>query len=175
MLFGIDTDTLPILQMFPYRMAREPSSLFPFLRLILLLLCVTSAASAAASTTVSLSSDFSSIIPSCAQECFLSFVAVNYPDIDDECGSTPSLQCLCSRAGASGFTIGEGAVQCITAEKAIGFCSRLEASGKLFSSTSNNKMTMSWGLKSVIQIPSSARPTGCVLDNRVQYSPHTAS
>ncbi|KFA77052.1 hypothetical protein S40288_07478 [Stachybotrys chartarum IBT 40288] len=70
--------------------------------------------------------EIAALIPECASVCFRSFVHVNYGTTT--CGRTPSLQCLCSRRGASSFTVGEGALQCISAERAIGFCSSDEAS-----------------------------------------------
>ncbi|KAL4725316.1 hypothetical protein ACLX1H_007463 [Fusarium chlamydosporum] len=71
--------------------------------------------------------EFSSFIPSCAAECFASFLNVNY--VLDACTGRPLLDCLCSRRGSLGFTLGEGAMQCVSAERSIGFCSTVEASG----------------------------------------------
>ena len=73
---------------------------------------------AAAQTIVD---ELSASVPSCARQCLASFVSVNYGI--DVCGETPTLQCLCAHVGASGFTLGEGAVQCMAGEEAIGFCS----------------------------------------------------
>ncbi|WKT44696.1 hypothetical protein QSH57_009549 [Fusarium oxysporum f. sp. vasinfectum] len=76
-----------------------------------------------------ISNEFSSFIPSCAGECFASFLNVNYaPGV---CTGKPLLDCLCSRRGASGFTLGEGAMQCISAERSIGYCSIVEASDRV--------------------------------------------
>lgn len=61
------------------------------------------------------------VVPACAEDCFLSFLQVNY---GLERGSKiPSLEELCSTDGETGFTIGEGAVQCIAAEGRVGGCS----------------------------------------------------
>jgi hypothetical protein len=73
--------------------------------------------------------EIANFIPGCAQQCFRSFLAVNYGL--NPCGRLPSLQCLCRRNGASGFTVSEGALQCITAERLLGSCSSFEASGEL--------------------------------------------
>src|SRR5687767_10788414 len=81
-----------------------------------------------ATATLSLDSELALFIPSCAAQCFLSFINVNYGLT--KCGNTPSRKCLCEHGGASGFTIGEGALQCITTERAIGFCSFNEASSR---------------------------------------------
>ncbi|KAM0285661.1 hypothetical protein ACHAQH_001367 [Verticillium albo-atrum] len=59
-------------------------------------------------------------IPNCASECLISFLNDNFAETT--CGATSSLQCLCAETGVSGFTIGEGAVQCIEAEQSIGSC-----------------------------------------------------
>jgi hypothetical protein len=101
-------------------MASRPFSFVP----IWLIFCVT------AVLATNLSNDFSRLIPSCAEECFASFLNVNY--VLDSCTGKPLLDCLCSRRGASGFTLGEGAMQCISAERSIGFCSILEANGMLY-------------------------------------------
>ncbi|KAF5651248.1 DEF1-coordinates repair and RNA pol II proteolysis in response to DNA damage [Fusarium sp. NRRL 52700] len=76
-----------------------------------------------------ISNEFSSFIPSCAGECFASFLNVNYAQ--GVCTGKPLLDCLCSRRGASGFTLGEGAMQCISAERSIGYCSTVEASDRV--------------------------------------------
>lgn len=97
----------------------------PFLSL-LLLICFYAAASVSG---FQLTDEILFFIPECARECFLSFLDVNYEE--NPCnGGLTSLQCLCANRGASGFTIGEGLVQCIAAEKAIEFCSPEEASGE---------------------------------------------
>lgn len=104
--------------MFPDRMAKEPP-IFGLLWLFTLSYVV-------AASSLSLGTGLSQFIPACAEQCFLSFVNVNYGV--STCGNQPSRECLCTHASASGFTIGEGAVQCITAERAIEFCSINEAS-----------------------------------------------
>ncbi|EFQ29070.1 uncharacterized protein GLRG_04214 [Colletotrichum graminicola M1.001] len=95
-----------------------PKPLLWILSLILL-------ASFTTATTFNLSSEITRFVPSCARECFRSHLSANYAI--STCGSAPSLQCLCAIAGFSGLTIGEGAVQCIVAEKSIGFCRESDA------------------------------------------------
>lgn len=73
------------------------------------------------------SAELWAVVPPCAQRCLLSFIVANYAR--STCGPAPSLQCLCSHVGPSGFTIGEGALECITAEKAIDGCSEEQANG----------------------------------------------
>ncbi|TPX13293.1 uncharacterized protein E0L32_006266 [Thyridium curvatum] len=67
-----------------------------------------------------LSDEFTKFIPPCATDCFQLFLENNFSP--DTCGTSPSLQCLCSRTGSSSFTIGEGAVACIAAGKNSGAC-----------------------------------------------------
>ncbi|KUJ18019.1 uncharacterized protein LY89DRAFT_732717 [Mollisia scopiformis] len=67
-----------------------------------------------------LTPELMNFIPSCAQECFISFLESNFPY--DLCGKTPTLNCLCTHNSTSGYTVGEGAVQCIISEDNIGFC-----------------------------------------------------
>jgi hypothetical protein len=72
--------------------------------------------------------ELSNLIPGCAEQCFLSFLDVHF-DGSDCSGSSLSLSCVCSNTGATPFTVGEGAVQCISAEKRFGNCSEFAASG----------------------------------------------
>ena len=71
-------------------------------------------------STFHLSSDLSCFVPSCAEDCFISFLEVYYGVHGDD---IPPLQSLCTTLGSSGYTVGEGAVQCIAAEKSVGKCS----------------------------------------------------
>lgn len=103
-------------------MARKPSPLLG----LFLLICFHAATSV---SCFQLTDEISQFVPECSRECFLSFLDVNY-EVNPCTGSFTSLQCLCANRGASGFTIGEGLVQCIAAEKAIQFCSAEEASGE---------------------------------------------
>ncbi|KAH0492334.1 hypothetical protein TgHK011_007292 [Trichoderma gracile] len=64
-----------------------------------------------------------SFVPSCAAQCFDSFLNISYADRPPR-----TLSALCPRLGANGFTIGEAAVQCLVAERAAGACSRQVAS-----------------------------------------------
>lgn len=92
-------------QMFDHRMAFKP---------LLYLTLWASAATCASAATSSLSNDITSFVPACAVDCFQSFISTNYDGAG--CGSSPTLQCLCQKTGSSGFTIGEGGVQCLVAE-----------------------------------------------------------
>jgi hypothetical protein len=82
-----------------------------------------------ANATISLSPDLTKFIPDCAQQCFKSYLDSNYPGTI--CGDTPTLDCLCSSNSISGYTVGEGAVQCIVSEDRIGFCTGDDAQGML--------------------------------------------
>lgn len=82
-------------------------------------------ASLTTATSFNLSSEITRFVPTCARECFRSHLTANY-DLSI-CGSAPTLQCLCANVGFSGLTLGEGAVQCIVAEKGIGFCRESDA------------------------------------------------
>ncbi|EQK98139.1 hypothetical protein OCS_06146 [Ophiocordyceps sinensis CO18] len=87
---------------------------------------VDTAAPAAAAPANPLPDDVSRLVPGCAQGCFLSFLAFNYGT--GVHGQVPSLGWLCSTPGDSEYTVGEGAVQCLAAEKSFGSCSQEEAS-----------------------------------------------
>lgn len=103
-------------------MAWKPSPYFS----LLLLICFHAVVSV---SCFKLTDEILHFVPECSRECFLSFLDVNFEE--NPCsGELTSLQCLCANRGASGFTIGEGLVQCIAAEKAIQFCSEEEASGE---------------------------------------------
>ncbi|PVH89192.1 hypothetical protein DL98DRAFT_565310 [Cadophora sp. DSE1049] len=89
--------------------------------LILLIFGFSIHANAAASkSNYTLTPELTNFIPTCAQECFLSFLDANFPA--GTCSTKPTLDCLCSTNSTSGYTIGEGAVQCIISEINIGFC-----------------------------------------------------
>jgi hypothetical protein len=81
------------------------------------------------SAATALSSDITKFIPTCALDCVQSFISENYAA--SVCGSSPSLECLCQNTGKSGFTIGEGGVQCLVAEINRNACKGDDASGKL--------------------------------------------
>ncbi|RKU46684.1 hypothetical protein DL546_008608 [Coniochaeta pulveracea] len=66
------------------------------------------------SAVTALSTEITKFLPTCAVDCVQSFVSENYES--SNCGSSPSLECLCQHTGKSGFTIGEGGVQCLIAE-----------------------------------------------------------
>lgn len=89
----------------PLRMAFNPLRRFA-------IWAATATCAGAASST--LPSEITEFVPSCALDCFQSFVSNNYNA--SVCGTSPSLPCLCQKTGTSGFTVGEGAVQCLVAE-----------------------------------------------------------
>lgn len=112
-------------------MARNPA-LAGFLHVAIVSLCTAAAAAAAAAAAPAnpLPDDVSRLVPGCAQGCFLSFLAFNYGT--GVHGQVPSLGWLCSTPGDSEYTVGEGAVQCLAAEKSFGSCSQEEASREFF-------------------------------------------
>ena len=61
-------------------------------------------------STASLTPDLAKVIPSCAQSCVESFVAKNYKTV---CGPPPNFDCICVNNTPSGFTIGEGSLECL--------------------------------------------------------------
>jgi hypothetical protein len=104
-----------------YRMALKPS---------LQKLLIWTSISTAAAYQVSLTGQVSAFIPSCALDCFESFIELNY--VSTACGDSPSLQCLCSNPTQNGYTVGEEALECIEAAVTLGICQGDEASGKLY-------------------------------------------
>ncbi|KAL6715636.1 hypothetical protein ACLMJK_006597 [Lecanora helva] len=50
------------------------------------------------------------VVPACAQTCLEFFIAENFPS--STCGPPPNFDCLCRSDSISGFTIGEGALEC---------------------------------------------------------------
>ena len=61
-------------------------------------------------STESLTPHLAAVIPTCAQSCVESFVAQNYQTV---CGPPPNFDCLCVNITPSGFTIGEGSLECL--------------------------------------------------------------
>lgn len=98
------------------------------LLLTLSFLTVHASALGARSPTSNLTIQLSAFVPLCAENCFISFLRVNYGLRGGD--QIPSLEELCSTSGDSGFTLGEGAVQCIAGERSIDGCSEQDASGK---------------------------------------------
>lgn len=96
---------------------------WPSLLLLLALIIQTAA------TNYTLTSELTNFVPPCAQDCFKSFLDINFPSTP--CSTTPTLDCLCSHNTTSGYTVGEGAVQCIISEDNIGFCQGNDAKGTL--------------------------------------------
>ena len=75
-------------------------------------------------STISHSIYLSSIIPSCAQSCLEAFIRHSFPT--SVCPDQQDLDCLCTSNSNTGFTLGEGALQCVAAsctgegERALG-------------------------------------------------------
>ncbi|KAL7790015.1 hypothetical protein V8C37DRAFT_188695 [Trichoderma ceciliae] len=111
---SIATDYIARL-MFPHRMSRRLPS-YMLLLLITLIYTVTAA-------PLNSPGGIDSFVPSCAAQCFNSFLSISYAD-----RPARTLAALCPRIGAYGFTIGEAAVQCLAAERAAGACSKQVAS-----------------------------------------------
>ncbi|KAB5577592.1 hypothetical protein GE09DRAFT_1260286 [Coniochaeta sp. 2T2.1] len=86
----------------------------------------TAAVTCAGAATIALPSEITNLVPSCALDCLQSFVSNNYGAAG--CGTSPSFPCLCQNTGSSGFTIGEGAVQCLVAEISRKACDGGDAS-----------------------------------------------
>lgn len=80
-------------------------------------------------TGVELGDDITNLVPSCAQPCLESFIIGNYPTTD--CTQNPSLQCLCVEKSNTGYTLGEGALQCIDIEAQRGVCTQADVSGTI--------------------------------------------
>ncbi|KAL9110901.1 MAG: hypothetical protein Q9187_007996 [Circinaria calcarea] len=64
-------------------------------------------------STISSSSNLSSFIPSCAQSCLEAFIEHSFPT--PVCPNPQDLDCLCTSDSKTGFTLGEGALQCVAA------------------------------------------------------------
>lgn len=96
----------------------------PFRRLTLLL-CITTtfvgvAHAQASAADPTISKEILNFVPTCAQSCFQAFILANFGA--SGCGNSPSMPCLCTKTGASGHTIGEGAMACVVAEGQRGIC-----------------------------------------------------
>ncbi|OAA58247.1 hypothetical protein ISF_06786 [Cordyceps fumosorosea ARSEF 2679] len=75
-------------------------------------------------------------VPTCAAICLASFLQVNYARGDDS-DRYLTLDFVCAHRGRSGFTISEGALQCLAAEQSVGFCGD-DASGAAATSKAND-------------------------------------
>ncbi|MCJ1268168.1 hypothetical protein MMC22_008054 [Lobaria immixta] len=62
-------------------------------------------------STASLPTALASAIPDCAQSCVESFIANEFPT--SVCSTPQDLDCLCTKTGKSGFTLGEGSLRCV--------------------------------------------------------------
>ena len=58
-----------------------------------------------------LSTELTNLIPSCAHDCFTSFLDFNF--VLGKCGINPTIGCLCTTKSFTDYTVGEGAVQCL--------------------------------------------------------------
>ncbi|KAM3551878.1 hypothetical protein MY1884_007493 [Beauveria asiatica] len=80
---------------------------------------------ASAETTLSipahLHDDVAAYLPTCAVLCLASFIDANYARGDDT-DQYLTLDFVCAHRGRSGYTVAEGALQCLTAERSVGFC-----------------------------------------------------
>ncbi|KAG6267131.1 hypothetical protein E4U48_005173 [Claviceps purpurea] len=102
-----------------------------FPRSLLLLLFITYPAVGAEKSwsKSNLTLELSAYVPPCAEGCFISFLQAS---IGLRRGQRiPSLQELCSADGKTGFTVGEGAVQCIAAERSIDGCLEQDANSSV--------------------------------------------
>lgn len=81
---------------------------FPFGPFIYLLLVRLTWAGPA--STGSLTPALQLVIPACAQTCLEFFIAENFPS--STCGPPPNFNCLCTSDSTSGYTLGEGALEC---------------------------------------------------------------
>ncbi|KAI0012566.1 hypothetical protein F4779DRAFT_614535 [Xylariaceae sp. FL0662B] len=79
-------------------------------------------------SSIELGDDIKRFVPACAQPCLVSFIEGNYPSTG--CTSNPSLQCLCAERSISGYTVGEGALECVAYELDRGGCGLSNASGE---------------------------------------------
>ncbi|KAI0202078.1 hypothetical protein F4808DRAFT_94390 [Astrocystis sublimbata] len=100
-------------------MARKPS--------LLHFLIWASSIPIAVSRYVGLDGDIASLVPSCAQSCLVSFIESNYPI--EACKTDASLGCLCPTQSASGFTVGEAALQCLFGYIQVGLCDKKYGEG----------------------------------------------
>lgn len=87
--------------------------------------------------------DVAAFIPACAEECVRSFLSVNYANGDDA-DADLSLGYVCANRGRSGYTIAEGALQCLTGEKQVGFCTGVDAGGMLYPLTRREVVQVSF-------------------------------
>lgn len=101
--------------------------------LLYLTLLAAAAGVAAGAPTSAVPSEVLNFVPTCAQNCFSSFISQNFNI--SACEDSPSLQCLCTQTGKSGYTIGEGAVQCLLAENGEGDCNNGALTGEWPEST----------------------------------------
>ncbi|KAI1091014.1 hypothetical protein F5B19DRAFT_484165 [Rostrohypoxylon terebratum] len=78
---------------------------------------------------VELGDDIQTYVPICAQPCLESFIQSNFPS--SQCTSNPTLDCLCAAKSSSGYTLGEGALQCISVETQRGVCNETVTGGSV--------------------------------------------
>ena len=83
-------------------------SLWPFLYLLL-----APSTWAGPPSTEFLTPRLQQVIPPCAQTCLEFFIAASFPY--PTCGPPPNFDCLCTSDSTTGFTVGEGALECLYA------------------------------------------------------------
>ena len=108
------------------------------------------------SAAFTLTPDVTKFVPTCAQDCFISFLNANFDNAT--CGTASTLDCLCSHNTTTGYTVGEGAVQCILSEDNVRFCQGNDAESK-----SDLPQHIIWIVADFLQDPSSLMHSGCVL------------
>lgn len=121
--------------------------IFPASFLALIYLFATTSfvtAQTSSSSIYTLGDDITEFVPICAQSCFASFLSANFPV--SACTTSPTLDCLCTQKSTTGYTVGEGALQCIIAEENVGTCNSDDDN----SSTSKKAYNMCGGKASAI-------------------------
>lgn len=98
--------------MFPLRVACQS--------LLVVLWAISSLSTPAAAESFEFTDEFARFVPTCAGGCFVAFLESHYGS--GPCEGSSSLSCLCAERGPTGFTVGEGAVQCVETESSIGLC-----------------------------------------------------
>ncbi|KAI1637012.1 hypothetical protein F4809DRAFT_661650 [Biscogniauxia mediterranea] len=157
--------------MFVHRMAFKPL-LHQFL--------IWASISVAFSYDIQLGTDISTHIPACAWACLEDFIEDSFPSVN--CGTYASLSCLCSAQSTSGFTIGEGAVQCIIGEKKVNACAGNDSSASavsmalnMCSSQPSASPNTHGTLTASFVVPSSGGPVSLIVPTQTSMPPPTLS
>jgi hypothetical protein len=117
---------------------------------------------ATATSEVTFDEQVSGFIPSCAQDCLKTFIKDN--GLVEHCGTTPSLQCLCSHETPTGLSIGEAAVECIFGSADFTTC----CPAGTVNSMPDRTLFSRPSLLTVYQLQCCGKPTRCALAK----SPH---